>query len=51
MLYKKMNEGTDILLICLYVEDIIYMGSWQLLDNEFKVGMMSTFKMSELGLL
>ena len=35
-LYKKMKESNDILLVCIYVNDIIYLGSSQSLLEEFK---------------
>lgn len=39
------------MLVCLYVDDIIYMASTQALANKFKQGMMKMFEMSDLGLL
>ena len=45
---KKEN---DILIICIYVDDIIYMGSSQYLIYEFKLSMMSKFDMKNLGIL
>ena len=38
-------------MVCLYVNDMIYMGSSDLLINNFKSCMMSNFEMSDLGLL
>lgn len=36
-LYKKKEKGSnDMLLVCLYIDDIIYLGSSQLLIDEFK---------------
>lgn len=49
-LYLK-KEGTDFLMICLYVDDIIYMGSSSALINKFKAGMMKMFEMTDLGKL
>ena len=42
------------ILICFYVDDIIYMGSSQSSQSsldDFKAGMKSTFEMSDLGVL
>ena len=37
--------------MCLYVDDIIYMGSNESIVEEFKLGMMRSFEMTDLGLL
>lgn len=50
-LYKKIYENSDMMLVCIYVDDIIYMGSSQALVDEFKCGMMHMFEMTYLGLL
>lgn len=39
------------LIVCIYVDDIVYTGSSDFLINEFKNSMMSEFDMSDLGLL
>lgn len=49
-LYVK-KQGTDFLVVCLYVDDIIYLGSCDSLLEEFKSSMMKKFEMSDLGLL
>ncbi|XP_052485239.1 uncharacterized mitochondrial protein AtMg00810-like [Gossypium raimondii] len=50
-LYVK-NEGkNDFIIVCLYVDDIIYTSSSNLLVNEFKSQMMNEFEMSDMGLL
>ncbi|GKV09408.1 hypothetical protein SLEP1_g20916 [Rubroshorea leprosula] len=49
-LYVKMKGG-DILIICVYVDDIIYTGSSNILIEEFKKNMSAEFDMSDLGLL
>ena len=41
----------DVLIICVYVDDIIYTGSSYPLIQEFKSSMMKEFDMSDLGLL
>ena len=40
-----------ILIICIYLDDIIYMGSSQYLIDEFKLSMMSEFEMTDLGIV
>lgn len=39
------------IIVCLYVDDIIYFSSSQKLLNEFKASMMKQFEMTDLGLL
>ena len=46
-----MNKSSEVLLLCLYVDDIIYMGSSSYMLKEFKQDMMKTFEMIDLGLL
>ena len=50
-LYVKKQGNFDFLVVCLYVDDIIYMGSNEILVEEFKTCMMHKFEMSDLGLL
>ena len=45
------RSENDILIICIYADDIIYMGSSQYLIDEFKLSMMSKFDMTNLGIL
>lgn len=45
------KRGTDFLVVCLYVDDMIYMGSCETLVDEFKSCMMRRFEMSDLGLM
>lgn len=47
--YKK--QGEDILRVCLYVHDLIYMGSNSELIDEFKAAMMKEFEMDDFGLM
>lgn len=49
-LYIKSN-GNDILILCLYVDDLIYTSSSDLLVEEFSKAMMTEFEMTDLGLL
>ena len=50
-LYTKRQGNYDLLLVCLYVDDIIYTGSTHSLIKEFKNSMMITTEMIDLGLL
>ena len=50
-LYLKKQGTTDFLLVCLYVDDMIYMGSSESIVAELKASMMKSFEMSDLGLL
>ena len=50
-LYLKKEGEHNILMVCLYVDDIIYMGSSNSLVTEFKKCMMNKFEMLDLGLL
>lgn len=50
-LYLKKQGKNDILIICLYVDDMIYMGSSSALVDEFKICMKKKFEMSDLGQL
>lgn len=50
-LYLRKQGNNDLLVVCLYVDDIIYMGSSHSIVAEFKSSMMSRFEMTDLGLL
>ena len=45
------KKDNDILIICIYVDDIIYMGSSQYLINEFRLSMVLELDMTDLGIL
>ena len=47
----KKQDTIDFLLVCLYVDDMIYLGSSESIVAEFKASMMKSFEMSYLGLL
>ncbi|XP_047270513.1 uncharacterized mitochondrial protein AtMg00810-like [Capsicum annuum] len=49
--YVKKQGKTDFLMMCLYVDDMIYMGSCESLVAEFKSFMIKKFEMTDLGLL
>lgn len=46
-----MQELEEMLIVCIYVDDIIYTGSSKKLTENFKELMMKEFEMSDLGLL
>ncbi|KAE8712717.1 Detected protein of unknown function [Hibiscus syriacus] len=48
--FKTLQGTHDFLIICLYVDDMIYMGSSSLI-NEFKACMKKEFEMTDLGAL
>lgn len=45
----KVRENSKILLMCIYIDDIIYMGSSHDILIEFKEKMPKTFEMPDLG--
>nr|CAH66391.1 OSIGBa0134J07.9 [Oryza sativa] len=45
------KTGTDILIVSLYVDDLIYTGNSDKMMQDFKKDMMHTYEMSDLGLL
>ena len=47
---KRQSDG-EFLVVCLYVDDMIYMGSCESIINEFRSSMMAKFEMTDLGLL
>lgn len=50
-LYVKVNNSGDILLLCLYVDDLIFTSNNPKLVSEFKRSMMDEFEMPDLGLM
>lgn len=50
-LYIKKVGTAEFLVVCLYVDDMIYMGSCESIVTEFKLSMMKEFEMSDMGLL
>jgi Reverse transcriptase (RNA-dependent DNA polymerase)/gag-polypeptide of LTR copia-type/Integrase core domain/GAG-pre-integrase domain/Domain of unknown function (DUF4219)/Zinc knuckle len=48
-LYVKKSENSEFLIVCLYVDDMIYMGSNQELVEKFKESMKRRFEMTDLG--
>ena len=49
MLYTKVNKHGEILIICLYVDDLIFTGNLSI--DEFKTTMKNEFDMTNLGLM
>lgn len=50
-LYVKKEGTQDFIIVCLYVDDIIYTSSSMSLVNDFKAQMMNEFEMSDMSLL
>ncbi|KAG8502460.1 hypothetical protein CXB51_000380 [Gossypium anomalum] len=50
-LYVKNRDTSEILIICLYVDDLIYTSNSSALLNEFKKLMTDEFEMTDLGLM
>ncbi|BBH03176.1 ADP glucose pyrophosphorylase large subunit 1 [Prunus dulcis] len=49
--FTKFGEEGQILIVCLYVDDLIYTGNDVAMFNDFKKSMMPEFDMSDLGLI
>lgn len=50
-LYMKFEKNEGILLLCVYVDDLIYMGSSLHMVKKFKEDMTKNFEMNDLGLM
>ena len=50
-LYTKIEDGGKIVIVCLYVDDLIYTGSDKILLEKFKLSMMEEFDMSDLSMM
>lgn len=50
-LYVKEGEDGSILLVCLYVDDLIYTGNNSKMFDEFKKVMTREFEMTDIGLM
>ncbi|KAJ0556958.1 putative RNA-directed DNA polymerase [Helianthus annuus] len=48
-LYIKKTQGNDLIIICLYVDDIVFTSSSLELISEFKAKMISEFEMTDVG--
>lgn len=49
-LYVKIKDG-DILIVCIYVDDLIFIGSNPIMFEEFKKAMIKEFEMTDIGLM
>ena len=50
-LYTKIGDDGKMLMVCLYVDDLIYTGNDRVMFEKFKESMMLEFDMTDLGLL
>lgn len=50
-MYKKENSEGELLLVCIYVDDIVVMDSYLKIVNNFRLNIKSRFEMSDLGLM
>ena len=50
-LYVKQQGESNILIVALYVDDLIFAGSCKKMVQEFKMGMMKKYEMSDFRLL
>lgn len=50
-LHIKLGEGGKILIVCLYVDDLIYTGNDKSMFDVFNQSMMTEFDMTDLGLM
>ncbi|PNY07765.1 putative copia-type polyprotein [Trifolium pratense] len=50
-LYIKTGEKGNFLIVCLYVDDLIFTGNDECLFKEFKQSMMKEFEMTDLGMM
>lgn len=48
-LFIKGGDGGKILIVCLYVDDLIYTGNDEFMFIKFKQSMMNEFEMTDLG--
>ena len=50
-LYTKYRDDKKILLVCLYVDDLIYISNDRAILNDFKISKINEFDMTNLGLM
>lgn len=50
-LYIKSEISWKLLIVCLYVDDLIYTGNDQAIIDDFKQSMMVEFEMTDLGMM
>jgi hypothetical protein len=49
--FIKIEDGGKMLIVCLYVDDLIYTGNNTTMFGSFKKSMMAEFEMSDLGMM
>ena len=49
--FVKVGVNGKILIVCLYVDDLIFTGNCDAMFEEFKKSMMDEFEMSDLGMM
>lgn len=50
-LFVKLGDKGKLLIVCLYVDDLIFTGNDDVMFQEFKQSMMAEFEMTDLGML
>jgi hypothetical protein len=50
-IYIKIKESGDALIICLYVDDLIFIGNNPKMFEDFKQAMIKEFEMTNIGLI
>ena len=50
-MFVKVGDGRKILIVCLYVDDLLFTGNCDTMFGEFKKSMRNEFEMSDLGLM
>ncbi|XP_071738725.1 uncharacterized mitochondrial protein AtMg00810-like [Rutidosis leptorrhynchoides] len=50
-LYTKVSKEGDVMIVCLYVDDLIFTGSNPKMFEEFKKAMVREFEMTDIGLM
>nr|XP_027086538.1 uncharacterized protein LOC113708274 [Coffea arabica] len=48
-MFVKIEDGGKLLIVCLYVDDLIFIGNCDTMFGEFKKSVMNEFEMSDLG--
>ena len=50
-MFVKVGDGRKILIVCLYVDGLLFFGNCDTMFGEFKKPMRNEFEMSDLGLM
>jgi hypothetical protein len=51
VIYVKIKENSDTLIICLYVDDLIFTGNNPKMSENFKQVMIKEFEMTDIGFM